>query len=178
MKKRIINQVRYCLFILVVVAGAYFAFIVSNRDTPVRFSYKSVREYYSIFPQGWAFFTKDPKEPVLKIFRQENGRLVHLNNTASLNLGDALGLKRNKRKMSAELAQTLSKVAATKWTKYEAGNIEEVAVKLPIADTIESKFNHKLLQGEYIFYQSERVPWAWAQSYPKIPFQCIKIFVK
>jgi antimicrobial peptide system SdpA family protein len=178
MKKKIANQVRYCLFILVIMAGVYFAFTVSNRDTPVRFSYKSVREYYSIFPQGWAFFTRNPREAVLKIYRQENGRLVHLNSTASLSLGDALGLKRHKRKISTEFAQVISRVAASKWTKFDTGDIEEKAKGLPIADTIESRFDQKLLQGEYVFYQSERVPWAWAASNPKMPFQCIKIFVK
>ncbi len=178
MKIFTLKNLRTVIYVSIVFSGVYISFIVSNRDNPVRLSYTSVQELYSVFPQGWAFFTRNPKEEVLQLYKMEGDKLVLVNNSASLSFKDFFGFKRQTRKVSAELAEIIKKVPTQSWKEHRGGEISEVLKKLVLSDTVSNIFTEKLLSGEYIIYRSKRVPWAWSKSNVKLPYRAVKIYVK
>lgn len=172
------KNLRTLIYVSIVFSGVYVSFIVSNRDNPVRLSYTSVQELYSVFPQGWAFFTRNPKEEVLQLYQLDQGKLLLVNNSTSLSFKDFFGFKRRTRKVSAELAEIIKKVPVKSWKEYRGREVSEVLKSLMLSDTVPNVFEEKLLTGEYIVYRSKRVPWAWSKSSVKLPYRAVKIYVK
>ena len=166
------------IYSIIVFSGVYISFISSNRDNPVRLSYNNAQELYSILPQGWAFFTRNPKEEVLQLYKEDKSNLKLINNSASLSFKDVFGLKRDVRKKSAELAEIIKKIPSEKWETKKSSDKMKNLINLKISDTVINVFNNKLLTGDYIIVRSRRKPWAWSNSSITLPYRCIKIHVK
>jgi antimicrobial peptide system SdpA family protein len=169
---------RAFLLVIIVFTGVYISFIASNRDNPVRLSYKSTTEIYSVFPQGWAFFTRDPKEDVLIVYDFQNDKEEAVNETASLSLGNLLGINRKGRRISIELAAVVNKIPAKAWTKERKRMSIEKLKSLPLVDTVENVLPNPILQGTYVIYRANRKPWAWAKSKTQMPYKCIKVAIQ
>lgn len=167
------------LYILFVFFATYFAFIASNTDNPVRLSYSSAQGIYSFVPQGWAFFTRNPKENVVKFYKVENSQLNHINGTTSLSFKDVFGLKRHKRRISEEFSQIMSNIKKEcKWQEFRGVEINKASKKTMVCDTVINNFKAPLLEnGEYLIYSSRRLPWAWAKSKTDIPYKLRKIHI-
>lgn len=166
------------LYFIIVFVWVYISFIASNTDNPVHLSYNSAQEIYSFVPQGWAFFTRDPKEEVVQLYMQQDDDLILINKSASLSFKDFFGLKRDVRKKSAELAEILKKIPSRKWSISDDLDKLKNLRSLNTTDTIINVFEEKLLRGNYVIYSSRRKPWAWAKSETKIPYRYIKIYIK
>lgn len=166
------------LLVFIVFAGVYISFIASNRDNPVRLSYKSNQEIYSVFPQGWAFFTRDPKEDVMILYDFQNKKEEAVNKTASLSTESLFGINREGRRISIELAAVVNKIPAKSWITNEERVSMEMLKALPLNDTIENVVPDPILKGTYVIYRAGRKPWAWAKSPTQMPYKCIKIAIQ
>lgn len=169
---------RTFLLVFIVFAGVYISFIASNRDNPVRLSYKSTQEIYSVFPQGWAFFTRDPKEDVLIVYDFQNNNKEAVNKTASLSLENLLGINRKGRRVSIELAAVVNKIPAKAWSPNREKVSLEKLKSLPLKDTVVNVLPDPILKGTYVIYRATRKPWAWATSSTQMPYQCVKVAIQ
>jgi len=166
------------IYVFLIFLATYFAFISSNSDNPVDLGYSNAQRIYDIAPQGWAFFTRDPKERVVRLYKIQKNELIYINKTTSLSSRDIFGVKRDKRWISIELAGIIANVETSKkWEEFRNTTFHEAAKSLEITDTVKVKKNSLLDEGEYMVCISRRLPWAWAKADVKLPYRAKKIIL-
>lgn len=121
--------------------------------------YSAKKLMSSFLPQGWGFFTRDPKEGITKAYRYDNEELflVTINNGAAEN---AIGFSRNARFVGIDLLFLLGYVPDSVWHNGK-GDFRSYIPSA--ADTV---FVDKSIQyfpeGEYILHRYEPIPFSWA----------------
>lgn len=167
------------IYILSIFFMTYFIFVSSNTDNPLFLGYSSTSKVYVLIPQGWSFFTRNPREDVLKIYRVEKDTLLYINSTVSLSLKDLFGIKRHKKRITAELSEVMFNVKRTQWHEFRKIAIGDAAKEIATSDTIANNFKEPLLKkGVYVIYTCKRLPWAWAKSDVSLPYQLKKVYIQ
>jgi len=113
-----------------------------------------------ISPQGYAFFTRNPREPQLYLFKIDTlNRLDNISpNSSTLKM--LFGLSRKNRRSALEMNEILQKL--TKWKDYSNNLLIQ---NVPIIDTFELKSKeNKNISGKYLIIKEKRIPWAWSKN--------------
>jgi antimicrobial peptide system SdpA family protein len=125
-----------------------------------------------ISPQGYAFFTKNPKEPQVFIYKvNENNKLTNIcPNSSSVKM--FFGLSRRNTRLSYDFTEILSKL--NNWEpidKIDKFYITKIDTFILSSNDIT---NHK---GKYLIVKEDRIPWAWSKNLisPKKSFKFITI---
>ncbi len=162
-----------CLIVGFWIVVIVFIFRISV-PVPGNLSFKQKANAFSIIPQGWGFFTRDPKEPQYLIFDKDGTKLSKSNSEPS----NLFGISRKNRLMNIELSLIMSKIKESSWSDYKEGKFDFNSTI--ISDTISINFNPSSLKGHFFIAQQERLPWAWAKSNNKIvmPYKYARIYVE
>ena len=154
------RKIFYLLVILFQICFFYIIVISSLKGTVTGSTFVYKKYINAVVPEGWGFFTKDPREDMTEIYVQENGqmkRIDFLNN----DLRNWFGLSRKSRRVAMDVGII-----------YEQIKNETFHASLKEADEnpVEIKFWERLyaLQnystGELYFVQKEYTPWAWYKN--------------
>jgi antimicrobial peptide system SdpA family protein len=107
---------------LVVALYSVHAVLPNNvLELPAR---QSVAEpVHSVLPQGWAFFTKSPRDPLLTAYEfDEQGRPYRVPEISSPDYRNLFGINRRGRAIGTELAHLLDSVPPERWVDCEPGD--------------------------------------------------------
>lgn len=128
-----------------------------NKDTQVKIG--------AIWPQGWGFFSKNPRSTNMKFYSLENSKEVRLPNMKFENI---FGLNRKGRAQAIEAGRINSKIPEEKWNscKKTSCNIKNIATSEGIIH-LKNDSPKPLLKGEYIFAQEKPIPWNYSKYYNK-----------
>lgn len=133
--------------------------LLSNNSSYPILSYNTNKTINYLFPQGWGFFTKDPKEITIDVYQLQNNtlKLISINNFSTQNL---FGCSREARYIGYEfnkLAQSIPKIAYVDriGSVFKSYPNKTYVVKIPFRP----KFY--LIDKEYVIYQYKIVPFAW-----------------
>jgi len=119
----------------------------------------------TLLPEGWAFFTRNPRERVDHLYEvRANGELVAGNPADERSL---LGFDRKPRLRSAELAGLVSKVPESAWISCRASLNECLRQESPELQ-ISITMNVPAFCGRAVIQSRTPVPWAWRKSYDSI----------
>lgn len=160
------NNLHFLITALII----FFFFTSYNNENGFHFNHKTVF-LNSTMPQGWAFFTRNPREPQINLYKIENNNfLVLLNESPSLNIDLAFGLKRTDRRISIAMGAVATQ--HFNWKNY-TGNLKSL-----LSDREFNRYSNKntddskLTTGNYIMISEERIPWAWAKNFktPKMKY--------
>lgn len=154
--------------IVFIFISLYFGF------NPINNSIKNRIAIISVFPQGWAFFTRDSRESRLHVFDlQNNGELMNLRNT-SLKFG--FGASRHNRIQNLQVSNIVRGL--------NIDSISEYKIKAVLPTDINSKINFDTLiyqnviidkevspdfQGKYIIAIQLMLPWYLLHKQPNYP---------
>ena len=121
----------------------------------------------SIFPEGWAFFTKDPQEEDYLLFQvdEQTGNFVNVISPTS-SPENAFGLNRVSRLQSQELGSGIHHIRDSSWADIKGdltANILLIREMKPVAIPIRSQ--RPYFEGTYILQKIRPIPWAWAKSF-------------
>jgi len=129
-----------------------------------------------IFPEGWGFFTKNPREPQLKVYKLfKNDTIpIDMSNHSSRNY---FGFSRKARIISFESSIIVNEVKKDKWTKTTFKDIN--CQSLDTVQIYEKKYFKHINKGTYIFILFKPIPYAWAnQNQEKNnPLDVVKIII-
>lgn len=173
------NTLLYAVIVLSVFWASllYKVAVSSMPHNPLSSSKSTALNMSLILPQGWAFFTKSPRDAGILAYKKENDQFlcVNMRNAGAENL---FGLSRRARVQGVELGSILGKLKGAKWFECKDG------LKSINLDTIKSivvlnAATSPTFDGEYILEEKKIVPWAWSQSANEItmPSKIIKINV-
>lgn len=124
-------------------------------ESEIRFSLRSLA------PQGWAFFTKDPREHrTFALIRSHDGwRLALVGPHAEAR--NLFGLDRRSRAQGVEIGLLQGQVTRDAWSPC-AGRPEECLEQIAAATSLRNPSPEPSLCGTVGLVRKEPVPWAWA----------------
>jgi antimicrobial peptide system SdpA family protein len=141
----------------------------SMPDSPLRPSLSFRQDVIAIAPQGWAFFTRDPREPVDRIYTRQGAgpstgpewAQVTYTNSSRRNW---LGLKRDARALNVELAFLLSEADPVPWRDCP-GQLETCLRQRDVpAVAVVNRSRIRALCGELLVERRPPAPWAWSRA--------------
>jgi antimicrobial peptide system SdpA family protein len=132
----------------------------------------------AVLPEGFSFFTRNPREPQVVLLSKSDGAEVDLNNNAPDNL---FGLSRYSRALNLEMSVIWNAVRNETWHSSDSHYDLLSTANVPnyvIADSFPEPF----LSGDYYLKVSEPIPWAWAKVFRQqnraMPFKIVGVTIK
>lgn len=129
--------------------------------SPLPVGFPNTRNIFMLFPEGWGYFTRNPREPVLQLYSLKGKHEPVL--APNFSRRSLFGLRRDGRKLGSEVDLVISQVPTSAWSTtkeapaFEACSRDSLVV---IHDTI----TRPTLCGDYLIQIQDRLPWAWARS--------------
>lgn len=115
-----------------------------------------------LFPQGWNFFTRSPKESTFDIYR-----LIKSGKVKKINLENsyyAMGISRKNRFISIQLSSILSLNKNLKWSKF-SGDLNTLPVLLLDQQKIKNIVGSNYIPNDsYLLVENVILPWAWVSK--------------
>ncbi|MFL0082489.1 SdpA family antimicrobial peptide system protein [Tenacibaculum maritimum] len=155
---------------ILVVFIVFSMLLTFSEDNTVNLNSNALR---LLSPQGYAFFTRNPQEPQIFIYRIKNDTIEENLTKNSSTLDMFFGLSRVNRRESLEMNNVISKL--TKWKDYTSLN----DIKTTVQDTLKiTSTDSKKIKGNFLIIKEKRIPWAWSKNL-KTPKQRFKfIYLK
>lgn len=178
----------FLLFVLYYVSASSIPY---NPLTP---SFSSKTKIMTFVPEGWGFFSRDPREPDLYLYELHGNKLIRNTHAPISSFANFFGLKRYPRAQSVELGMLLHNINDSLFKSCEI-NIEDRSeidieslnsvndhLKLDRA-TIATVMNgspYPTIKGIICIVQQEPIPWAWAWNRKtlKLPAKYLILNVK
>lgn len=121
----------------------------------------------TITPQGWAFFTKSPRDAELAPFRKEGGEWRDAARTPHAKPSNIFGLDRASRSQGIEMALLLNEAPTTKWADCaDSSDVTDCLEKAKTSGTLKNPSPDPTLCGRAAVVQMRPVPWAWRDLMP------------
>lgn len=148
-----------------------------NPLTPVRRSVLSL-----VIPEGWGFFTRDPRESDLFVYvpGNEPGQWLFASNVPNANWRNLFGLNRASRGQGMEMALLVNAVGRDDWRHDHACGsehsrcLDSVDSSLPITNDTPNAS----LCGVVGIVVQEPVPWAWSGIDVAMPARVARLNVE
>jgi antimicrobial peptide system SdpA family protein len=149
--------------------------LASVPEAAVRLPIKATISTLSFLPQGWAFFTRNPREPVLEAWIVEDGRWRML----PLNVSGAeeiFGFRRTLRLRALELGTLAATLQPKDWQRC-SGSIGDCvdAGSLSTATRVVNRSTARQLCGHLVLAVREPQPWAWRWRTIPMPTRVTRI---
>lgn len=146
--------------------GTLFAVGVSPLllDTPIRLPPAIKRAATLFFPQGWAFFTRDPREPLYYTYTFQDGTF-HRDWLPNADAANLFGLSFNAKVRTMESALLSTRLEPTAWTVCERSKTVEACLLERVHNAQTLKVNNPSSTPNYCgtvgFTRTEVTPWAY-----------------
>lgn len=115
-----------------------------------------------LLPEGWSFFTRDPREADVLIFHEDAAggwRPAHLGSYAQAKY--AFGWSRRPRAQGVELGLILARLTDADWRR--CGKLDDCLAPSPAAEiSLVNRSPVPTLCGHLALVSAKPVPWAWA----------------
>ena len=122
-----------------------------------------------LIPQGWSFFTRDPQESQLQLYKiLDDGELKKIQHYHS-HYSNFFGMKRDMSRLMAELTVVFREIDRSCFydcksnNQYSIVNPNCFALQAEIYH-IKNKFSSPLLCGQYLLTSQKIIPWAWTNK--------------
>lgn len=131
----------------------------------------------SFLPEGFSFFTRDPREPRLFIYNIESDslKLINLPNGSPQNM---FGIFKTARAQNLEAGYLLSVIKEESWMKCDEGQGLQCSKndKVPYIQ-IRNLYDSPLLCGKIMLVVRKPVPWAWSKNVAEelMPYDYLKL---
>ncbi|GHJ47182.1 hypothetical protein Cs7R123_45240 [Catellatospora sp. TT07R-123] len=131
----------------------------------------------SLMPEGWAFFTKSPKDPEATVYGLGPGGAWHsLNAGPQANVENLMGLDRLARSQGTEMALVLRQVPSDDWSACRRTPIECLSELSP-QHTVINFSTHRTICGDVGVAIQEVLPWAWHDLPTVMPSKVVRVRV-
>ncbi len=142
----------------------FYIVVTSIPENPIRlrYSFFNNKEMRFLVPQGWSFFTKDPREEEIYIYELNNSdnKKIRLNN---IQFNQLLGVKRENRIRYTKTSNIIQNIDPSLFLDFN-GNAQKFVNQNNNKERInEISINVKKpsLCGKYLIEIKEPIPWSW-----------------
>ncbi|WP_150253424.1 SdpA family antimicrobial peptide system protein [Nocardiopsis deserti] len=121
-------------------------------------------------PQGWAFFTKDPRGPYVSLYQRHGQGWEQANSTTVAGGEHLFGLDRSARTESYEIGVITGAITEEEWTACDEELITRCLPESPETGVSVDSYGEDLrFCGVLAVTRQEPVPWAWADLVEQMP---------
>jgi antimicrobial peptide system SdpA family protein len=155
--KKVILYSSMWIFITILI---FMIFICSIEDSAVQIPPGVKKTTNLLFPEGWSFFTRSPREELADIYKISEDKSIDKISSQCASPGNFYGISRKSRKIGMELSTIVSKINDSSWVQMDiskAGTDSLPVLSIPLDSEAEY-----LLKGNYILKAETPVPWAWS----------------
>lgn len=147
---------------------------------PIRLPFAERLEITVLVPQGWKFFTRDPREERILVFRRDSGakwRSASLGRIAEP--AHLFGISRTPRAQGVELGLLVVRMSAHDWQACSL-RPEECLGSAPLARSLRNLSPNPTLCGEVGIALQKPIPWAWSRADEEVimPSQVVRLEVQ
>ena len=160
--------------IIVFITASVFYFYVGGN--PVKYKIGEENILFALVPQGWAYFTRSPREAQITILKRSNNdnKFVRINLRHS-HPDNLFGLYRRSPKILTELQRAKLEIPEsiyldTTWNyqqQHSTGDIKKL-----LSYNFINKIKDPELCGEHLVIYQKPIPWAWLTNRDKIKMAC------
>lgn len=130
-----------------------------------------------VFPEGWGFFTKNPRDLIMQVYSIENDTINYISMSTHSRLS-ILGISREPRVIGYEASIIANEIPKSFWKDNTSYNLMN-----HINDSIliieKNNFKH-FKKGDYLFKLYKKIPYAWSKKNQEEfnPFKISRIQIK
>jgi antimicrobial peptide system SdpA family protein len=132
----------------------------------------------SVIPEGWAFFTRSPREERMAPYVLRDGRWTDVHAAPHAEPQHLFGLNRISRAQGVELGLLYGAVPSTAWTSCRGTDPARCLDGSTIALTLRNLSPDPTICGDVGLVRQEPVPWAWAHSTTVMPIKYARLTVQ
>jgi len=172
---RRIGALAVALWTAATVLGLY-AIHGGMRFNPIRLPFEG-RIFAPLWiPEGWAFFTRDPREADLYVFTRQPNGWVNASLGPIAKPSNIFGLNRATRHQGVESSLLIGRLQKSTWRDCSVEPLECLD-SAPVQATVSNQSSQRTLCGSVGFVLQKPVPWAWSRSRRKtiMPSQVVKL---
>lgn len=149
-------------------------------DSPIHSSSLTQLNLISIVPEGWAFFTRSPREENIYVYEKDKESLWKLVNIPGASPTFIFGLDRSGRAISAELQILLDQLPdSNDWVESRVKLKNFLSNDTLVAYQVKNFSKIQRCKGELIIQKVKPVPWAWSNIENFVmPYKIIKIYAE
>jgi antimicrobial peptide system protein, SdpA family len=151
--------------VLACLVGVLVAAYPAVTFNPTKFppSQEQMRSVQMLLPEGFAFFTRNPRERDLYVYQRTDSTWASAMLGPKSQASNLFGFSRRSRMQSVETALLLSKTTQEDWTDCER-TAETCLSELPVQDTVTNVQPRPTVCGVAGFARRKPVPWAWSDK--------------
>ncbi|MSR07332.1 MAG: SdpA family antimicrobial peptide system protein [Gemmatimonadetes bacterium] len=167
------------ILLLWVVVAAYSLQAVLPHN-PIRLPLEREIEARRWLPEGWAFFTRSPREADVSFYALRDGDWVSLVRSPHGRPSNMFGFNRASRAQYVDAALIMTTIPADAWTGCRGTPAACLDRAKRAPKDFVSKAGHPTLCGEIGLVRQQPVPWAWAAGGKPVamPFSVVRIAVQ
>ncbi|MGF2621040.1 SdpA family antimicrobial peptide system protein [Bacillus cereus] len=164
MEQQAIEKKISIFFLVVLFVWLLFIFltiVTSLPKNPLSLNAKNEALVQQLYPQGWGFYSKDPRAESLNMYSLEDNRteIVWPNN----NMKNIFGLKRYGRAQGIELGTLMAKIPTSmEWSQCNK-DAKSCLSTMKKEITIKNPTPEPTLCGKLGIAKEKLVPWAWSK---------------
>lgn len=158
---------------LIILASTTIASLPTN---PLSFSPTVTNKLNAIYYQGWGFYSKDTRDPLLYAIPLDgNDQLSWPNNK----IRHFFGLNREGRSQGIELGAILSNLKPEDYSSCDRKS-EECFQEVDVVMVVTNKSRHPRICGTWGITYTDPIPWSWGKSKDAInmPSEIAKVEIK
>jgi antimicrobial peptide system SdpA family protein len=155
--------------IIALVLGAIYVIDAALGFNPIRLPLSKGAPASILMPQGWGFFTRDPKEPRVAYYQKLQGQWQPLLAQTNSNWSNAFGWSRSSDSDDLEINELFERAAKRiRWSPCaKALSLARCLQQARVTEV--SKPKSVLWCSRTIGFSSQKpVPWAWAHAQDRI----------
>ena len=119
--------------------------------------------FQSFLPEGWAFFTRNPKEDEVIIYYKENGKWIQNPLTPLSKPGNSFGLNRLVRAQSVEMAMIIPQPSEKDWQHCKGNFVDCIKKDTTKIIEVRNISPMPILKDTIAIVSYSPVPWAWSE---------------
>jgi antimicrobial peptide system SdpA family protein len=176
--KRNIYSIFFIISLVVSIWTILSILIVTLKNNPIEIASDMDYQVFKFVPQGWAFFTRNPREAQIIIYqiKNNNGLIAYPQKHSSYH--NIFGLYRKSSKILTELQSIKIKIPDTLYTNSEWNyQTEEYSLLPKEIYSYDNEISEPFLCGEFLIVFQKSIPWAWSKSIKniKMPSKMVRI---
>jgi antimicrobial peptide system SdpA family protein len=159
----------YGIGIYVVLLGLFWGTVLTYTvhpvlpANPIELPFEDKSPFIYLLPQGWAFFTRDPRLPIVEAsLKREHGTWERVSPRAS-HLPTFYGFSRRWKLPDVEVGLILDALAVRQWNECE-GSWRNCLDAVAIVGSVKNLLPNATLCGEIGIVRQQPVPWAWSRT--------------
>lgn len=182
-------NINKCFGLFVIICWSfilYIVFITSIPYNPVTLNKNLAFKVKMLLPEGWNFFTRNPRERRTYIYQVlKNGSVKSLETWPNNNLINFLGVKRTARAIGTDYGIILSNIPDSVWIK---SSVDDLNIKTSKRRNLSENYiitrypdaKKHFLFGEFIFVKREILPWSWYRNnlIANLPLKYVYVSIK